>query len=379
MSAAKDTAPSAKHPSGWARDTTVVAAGRPDPWPGAPVNHPVGASSTFHLGGERGYLREGSTGSAALEAALGALDGGDAVTFSSGMAGTAAVLDGLPLGGVVVAPESMYWGSIDLLRHAADSGRLVVRTVDTGDTSAVAAACDGADLIWVESLSNPLLRVADVPAICVAARRAGALTCVDATFATPLRQRPLTFGADLAMHSATKFISGHSDLLMGVVVAADAGRADLLRAQRARTGAVPGMLETFLALRGLRTLDVRLERQEANARTLAARLAQHSAVRTVRYPGLPTDAGYSLAQIIMDGPGAVLAFELATADAADEVCQRVQLIANATSLGGVESLIERRAAYVGEQSIGTPAALLRLSVGIENVEDLWLDLRQALD
>lgn len=363
---------------GWARDTVVVAAGRPDAQPGAPVNHPVGASTTFHLGGDRGYLREGSSGSAALEAALGALDGGDAVSFSSGMAATAAVLDGLPVGGVVVAPDSMYWGSIDLLRHGADSGRLAVRTVDTSDTSAVEGACEGADLVWMETLSNPLLRVADVPAICVAARRAGALTCVDATFATPLRQRPLTLGADLVMHSATKFVSGHSDLLMGVVVVADPARADALRAQRARTGAVPGMLETYLALRGLRTLDVRLDRQEANAVTLAARLHDHRAVRTVRYPGLPTDPGYSLAHEIMDGPGAVLAFELDTAGAADEVCRRVQLIANATSLGGVESLIERRAAYVGEESIGTPAALLRLSVGIENVEDLWLDLQHAL-
>lgn len=371
-------APAASTAPVWARDTTVVAAGRPAPGPGASVNHPIGTSATFHLGGEHGYLRNGSTGTAALETALGALDGGEAISFSSGMAATAAILDGLPMGAVVVAPESMYWGSVDALRHVHASGRLVLRTVDIGDTAAVVAAAPGADLIWIETPTNPMLQVADVPAICAAAAQAGALTCVDATFATALRMRPLGLGADLVMHSATKFISGHSDLLMGVVVAADPARAQALRDHRTRTGAMPGMLETYLALRGLRTLDVRLARQEANAVILAGRLAAHPAVHTVRYPGLATDPGYALSQRLMDGPGAVLAFELATAAAADTVCRRVELIANATSLGGVESLIERRAAYAGEQSIGTPAGLLRLSVGIENVEDLWQDLQQAL-
>lgn len=361
------------------RDTAVVTAGRPDNQPGNPVNHGVDASTTFHLGGERGYLREGSTGGAALEAALGILDGGDAVVFGSGMAATTAVLDQLPVGAVVVAPYSMYWGSMDVLRTAERLGRLTVRAVNVADTAATADACVGATLVWIETPTNPMLSVADVPAICAAARAGGALSCVDATFATPLRQRPLEQGADVVMHSATKYVSGHSDLMMGVLVSAESSRGDAFRAQRARTGAVPGALETFLALRGLRTLDVRLARQEANAMELAARLAAHRAVKLVRYPGLDADPGYTLASKLMDGPGAMMAFEVADADTADAFCARLELIVNATSLGGVESLIERRAAYAGEQSMGTPAGLLRFSVGIENVEDLWDDLEQALE
>ena len=360
------------------RDTTVVTAGRPAPQPGSPVNHGIGTSVTFHLGGEIGYLREGSMGSTALERALGALDGGHAVAFSSGLSATTAMLDQLPVGAVVVAPASMYWGSVAVLREAQRLGRLVVRSVDVADTAAVVAACPGASLVWLETVTNPLLTVVDVPAICAAAREAGALSCVDATFSTPLRQRPLEQGADVVMHSATKYIGGHSDLLMGVLVSADAQLAADLLAHRGRTGAVAGALETYLALRGLRTLDVRLARQEANAIELATRLSSHPSVRVVRYPGLPADPGHELATTLMDGPGAMISFDVADAAAADAVCARLQLITNATSLGGVESLMERRAAYAGEQSIGTPAALLRLSVGIENVADLWADLEQAL-
>ena len=366
-------------PASWRRDTVLVAAGRPPHEPGAPVNHGIGMSTTFVLGGERGYLREGSTGTGALEAALGALDGGEAIAFASGMAATAAVLDGLPVGSIVVAPTSMYWGSVDLLRVAQQLGRLIVRSVDITDTAAVEAAAAGAALVWIETATNPLLTVADVPTICAAAHAAGALTCVDATFATPLRQRPIEQGADIVMHSATKFISGHSDLLLGMLITADPTRAEALREQRHRTGATPGALETYLALRGLRTLDVRLDRQEANAVTLAQRLSEHPAVQRVRYPGLHGDPGFSLAAELMDGPGSVMAFDLADADAADAVCAGVTLITHATSLGGVESLIERRAAYPGERSIGTPDGLVRLSVGIEHVEDLWADLKEALD
>ena len=359
--------------------TVVVEAGRPGREPGAGVNPVLSLSSTFHAGGDRGYLRDGSPTSDAFEVAVGTLDGGQAISFASGTAAWAAVLDGLPAGAVVVAPESMYWGSIDLLRTGQSLGRYEVRPVDIADTDAVLAAIPGADLVWIETPTNPLIDIADVPTICAEATRAGALSCVDATFATPLRQRPLEQGADLVMHSATKYLGGHSDLLMGVLVTADLEMAADLRTRRYRTGAAPGALESYLALRGLRTLDVRLSRQEANARELAARLHAHPAVSRVRYPGLAEDPGFALAQRLMDGPGAMMSFELAGGvDAADSVCARVELISHATSLGGVESLIERRARYAGEQSIGTPASLLRFSVGIEHVEDLWADLRQAL-
>ena len=357
--------------------SVVVSAGRPDRRPGDPVNVPISLSSTFHAGGESGYLRDGSPSSAAFEAAVGALEGGMAVSFSSGMASIAAVLDLLPVGVRVVAPKSMYWGSVDLLRTGQALGRFEVTTVDGADTDAVLAAIPGAALLWIESPSNPLIDVADVPVLCAAARSAGALSCVDSTFATPLLQRPLEQGADIVMHSATKFLSGHSDLLMGVLVSTPERAAEFVR-QRARTGATPGALESFLALRGLRTLDVRLRRQQASAADLARRLAAHPGVLRVRYPGLPGDPGFERAARLLDGPGSMMAIELATADAADALCSGVRLITDATSLGGVESLIERRAKYEGERSIGTPAGLVRFSVGIEDVEDLWDDLLAAL-
>ena len=359
--------------------TVVVEAGRPDREPGAGVNPALSLSSTFRAGADRGYLRDGSPTTEAFEAAVGALDGGQAISFGSGTAATAAVLDGLPVGAVIVAPESMYWGSIDLLRTGQALGRYDVRPVDIADTDAVLAAIPGADLVWIETPTNPLLAIADVPAICAAARKAGATSCVDATFATPLRQRPLAQGADLVMHSATKYLGGHSDLLMGVLVTADDELAAALRVRRYRTGATAGALESYLALRGLRTLDVRLARQEDNARELARRLHAHPGVSRVRYPGLAGDPGFALAQRLMDGPGAMMSFELRGGpESADAVCARVELISHATSLGGVESLIERRARYAGERSIGTPASLLRFSVGLEHVEDLWADLLQAL-
>ncbi|MCW2530004.1 MAG: hypothetical protein JWM76_4864 [Pseudonocardiales bacterium] len=364
--------PEKLHPS-----TLVVSAGRPARTAGAPVNTPLSLSSTFHDGGTDTYLRDGSPTTSAFEAAIGLLEGGEAVSFGSGMAAVAAVLDSLPVGARVVAPNSMYWGSVDLLRRSQQLGRLSVTPVNIADTDAVLAAIPGADLVWIETPTNPLISIADVPTICAAARMAGALSCVDSTFATPLLQRPLEQGADVVMHSATKYIAGHSDLLMGLLIT-HSERADGFRLQRARTGAVPGALESFLALRGLRTLDVRLRRQMENASILAERLSEHPVVLRVRYPGLASDPGFELATQTMDGPGAMLAFELGSAEAADALCARVELISSATSLGGVESLIERRAKYEGERSMGTPPGLLRLSVGIEDADDLWADLLVGL-
>jgi cystathionine gamma-synthase len=361
------------------RATIAVAAGRPARAPGAAVNMPISTSSTFHSGGDVGYARDGSDSTRALEEAVGGLDGGEAISFGSGTAAVAAVLDTLPVGSVVVAPNSMYWGTLDLLHAAASRGRFTVRAVEIADTDAVVAAIPGATLVWVETPTNPMIAVADVPVICAAARAAGALSCVDATFATPLLQRPLEQGADLVMHSATKFLAGHSDLLLGVLVAADPRLAATLRLTRHRTGAAPGTLESFLALRGIRTLDVRLRRQLANTADLARRLVAHATVTTVHYPGLPTDPHHERATRLMDGYGAVLSFELADAAAADEMIAALELITDATSLGGVETLIERRAKYAGEQMMNTPTGLLRLAVGIEDVEDLWADLSQALN
>jgi cystathionine gamma-synthase len=204
------------------------------------------------------------------------------------------------------------------------------------------------------------------------------LSVVDATLATPLAIRPLEHGADIVMHSATKGLAGHSDLIMGVLVTADGDRDRQIKQRRNLTGALPGSLECYLALRGLRTLSVRLERACANAAILADRLAEHPAVGTVHYLGRPDHPQADRIGKLLDNRGALLSFTVDSIQRADRLCTSVRLITHATSLGGVESLVERRGSYPGEIAQGTPAELVRLSVGIEHVEDLWADLEQAL-
>jgi cystathionine gamma-synthase len=234
-------------------------------------------------------------------------------------------------------------------------------------------------MVWVESIANPLIVVSDVPAIAAGARERGALSVVDATFATPLRQRPLDLGADIVMHSATKFIGGHSDLLLGAAVCKDVAHAEALTTYRHDHGSIPGNLEAFLALRGLRTLGVRLDRAEASAGELARRLASHPHVSRVHYPGLPGDSQHEVAsRVLPKGPGSMLSFEVAgSVEQTEAVLARLRLVTHATSLGGVESLIERRARYAGDALVVGPT-LCRLSVGIEDVEDLWTDLDRSL-
>ena len=251
-----------------------------------------------------------------------------------------------------------------------------MRRVDSTDTAAVVQAAGGAQLVWLEAITNPLIGVVDVPAIAMAAREA--VVAVDATFVTPLNFQPLAAGADIAMHSSTKFIAGHSDLTSGVLVTRPELAAPL-RERRTLTGATPGALESYLALRGLRTLAVRFERAQRNAAVLAARLAAHPNVARVRFPGLPDDPFHERAARLHAGFGAVLSFELADAEAAEAACARIQLITHCTSLGGVETTMERRARYAVDSGYGTPPSLIRLSVGIEHIEDLWADLSAALD
>ena len=344
------------------------------------MNVPVTLSSTYRVGGELDYARDGNPGWAAFEQVLGALEGGTCVAFASGMAAAAAVLETLPAGAHIVASKVAYHGVHVLMRERAASGRLRAHLLDVTDVDGVAAACAGAQLLWLETPMNPLIGIADIAALSAVAHAQGAVVLVDSTLATPLRQLPLELGADLVLHSATKFIGGHSDLLLGAVVTRDPERAEGLIHRRQTDGSTPGALEAFLALRGLRTLAVRLDRAERSAGELARRLLTHPAVTRVRYPGLPEDPGHELASRQMSGFGAMLAFEtVGDAAAAERVCDRVELITYATSLGGVETLLERRARYPAEQAAGTPPTLIRLSVGIEDVEDLWSDLERALD
>jgi cystathionine gamma-synthase len=341
------------------------------------VTNPIDLSATFHQGGPTEYAREHTAIWASLEEAVGVLEGGAAVALSSGMAAVAAVLELVPPGGVVVVPDDAYTGTRLGLGHLESLGRVIRRVVDVADAAAVGGACEGAALVWLESPTNPLLELADLAAAAGAAHASGALVAVDNTFATPLLQQPLALGADLVVHSATKFLSGHSDVVLGVVAGRPGEPLERVREHRTRWGAIPGPFESWLALRGLRTLAVRLERAQATAALLAERLERHPAVFRVRYPGLAGHPGHDLARRQMDGPGAMLSFELADAATADRFLDALELATVATSLGGVETLLERRSRRRGEEQL--PPGLVRVSVGLEDGEDLWADLGAALD
>ncbi|NMD25408.1 MAG: aminotransferase class I/II-fold pyridoxal phosphate-dependent enzyme, partial [Actinobacteria bacterium] len=273
--------------------TIAVSAGRPHGI-GEPLNHPITLASNFR--GEEGvYSRtHGTPGWIGLEEAVGALEGGRAVSFSSGMAAAAAAVFALAPK-VLVLPTYSYLGVRALVDDHVRQGHLQVRFVDIADTAAVVAAIAGADVVWVETPTNPTLDVADIPAICAAAAAAGAKVVVDSTFATPVCARPLADGATIVIHSGTKFIGGHSDLLIGLAVAADDATYERLRQTRLVNGSTPGALEAFLALRGVRTLPLRMERMQANAVEVVARLRTHTAVADVRYPGFGAMVAFVLA------------------------------------------------------------------------------------
>jgi cystathionine gamma-synthase len=358
-------------------ESWLVSAGR-DRRPGSPLNVPPVPASNFVLGEHRAYSRDhGTPGWEALEELVGGLEGGSSVAFASGMAGIAAVFDQLPTGSVVALPDDCYQGVVGLAEAGQSRGRWKVHRTSVADTAGWVEMAQVADLIWLESPSNPLLEVGDLDTICAAPRKRGAIVGVDNTFATPLNQRPLALGADISVQSATKFIGGHSDLLGGVVTVRDADLLAALRQARELAGATPGTLEAFLAIRGARTLALRLERAQRNASTLAERLESHPHVTLTRYPGLPSHPTHDAARRQLAGFGTIISFDVrGDARAADAVCHGLQLIQHATSLGGVESTIERRAAVPGQEHL--PPTLLRLSVGIEGVEDLWTDLDRAL-
>ena len=355
----------------------LVSAGR-DLHPGSPLNRPIVPASNFILGTERAYSRDDGTPTwEALEEIVGRLDGGETVAFSSGMAGIAAVFDQLHVGSKVIIPNDCYQGVVGLAEAGERKGFWSLERLAVDDTAGWVAACVDADLIWLESPSNPLLTVADLRSICAAKRKPTSLLAVDNTFATSLNQQPLDLGADFAIQSATKFIGGHSDLLAGVVTVRRDDLAAALRHSRELSGATPGALEAYLAARGARTMAIRHERAQDNAMALATRLETHSCVARVRYPGLTSHPTHTIARDQLRGFGTIISFDVCGgAAAADAVCARLRLIHHATSLGAVESTIERRAAVPGQEHL--PPSLLRLSVGIENADELWADLEDAL-
>lgn len=342
--------------------TIAVGAGRPARTPGAPLNAPLTMASALVPGAGPDYARQGNPAWEPLEEVLGALEGGRALAFASGQAATTAVLDLVPAGAVVVAPQHAYSGTFAQLHERARRGQIELRLVDVTDTRAVLDAADDAALVWLESPTNPMLDVADVEAIATECARRGTAVAVDNTFATPLRQKPLEMGADFVVHSVSKLLAGHSDLILGAVVTNGDRAHEAIKNRRTSMGAIPGALECWLAVRGIRTLHVRLDRAEANAREISRRLGQQSGVETVRYPGW----------------GTVVSFEVAGgAHVADKVTEGSDVITFATSLGGVESTWERRRRHELEPDL-VPEGLIRLSVGIEDVEDIWFDIEQAL-
>ena len=365
-------------------ETVAVTAGRPEHVVDAPLNPPVVFASTYvgahdTSAAEIGYGRYGNPTWDALERAVGALEGGRALTFASGMAAAHAVLELMPIGGVIVVPHNCYLGVAEAIDRRAARYGWHVRRVNVADTTEVLSAADGADVVWIESPTNPTIDVADLPTL-GKNLSPSSLFVVDNTFATPLLQRPLEFGADIVLHSATKMLSGHSDVVLGAIVtrADDTQTFEGLDAIRRSFGAIPGPMEAYLALRGLRTLPLRLAQAQASAQVLAERLATHESVKRVRFPGLLTDPGHDLARRTMSGFGSLISIDLADAQSAEAFVEGCALWVFATSLGGVESTLERRRRWKSELR-SVPEGLVRLSVGIEHVEDLWSDLAQALD
>jgi cystathionine gamma-synthase len=343
-------------------ETSAITAGRPEVAPDASLNPPLVFSSTYHAGGPVGYGRYGNESWTALESAISELEGGQTLSFSSGMAAISAVFSILPIGAPVVASNQGYSGTMGLLNQHHASGRLEVRFVDVTNTEEVISAMKGAALLWLESPTNPCLDIADLPTLITVAKKQNIGVGVDNTFATPLVQTPLSMGADMVMHSVTKFLAGHSDVVLGSLSTSDPALFKRLEESRRFNGSIPGPFEAWLALRGIRTFPVRFRAAEANAKNLVSRLHNHAKVTKVRYPGF----------------GAVISFEIdGNAEKAEKVCESSRLIAHATSLGGVESLWERRRRWAGE-SPSVPEQLIRLSVGCEHVDDIWQDIEQAL-
>ena len=395
--------------SDFAPDTIVVESGRPQRTDGAAVNPAIDLSSTFVSTGDitaspYAYARFDTPAWTPFEEALGQLEHSalPGLVFGSGLAAISAVISLVPAGGTLIIPTHSYQGALSSAEQIAKRQNFDVVTVDIADTEAVIAALDEAGhatpgqtktdgaaapasagaagspgMLWIESPTNPMLEVADVPALTAAAKDRGFLVSVDNTFATPLLQTPLDLGADIVVHSVTKYLAGHSDVVLGAVLTSDAELREALHTERSMRGGIAGPFEVWLALRGLRTLAVRLDRAHANAHAIAERLAAHPAVVETRYPGLPDDPGHARAAAQMNGFGAIISFTVETADKATAIAEAVRLWTPATSLGGVESLIERRRRHPSEPAT-VPEGLIRLSVGIENLDDLWTDLEAAL-
>ncbi|MBW8481556.1 cystathionine gamma-synthase [Actinomadura parmotrematis] len=372
-------------------ETLAIHAGQePDPTTGAVVP-PIYQVSTYKqdgIGGLRGgyeYSRSANPTRTALETCLAGLEGGaTGLAFASGLAAEDALIRAVCRpGDHVVIPNDAYGGTYRLFAKVAEPWGVAFTPAPLGDVEAVRAAVrPETKLIWVETPTNPLLGIADIAALAGVAREAGALLVVDNTFASPYLQRPLELGADVVVHSTTKYIGGHSDVVGGALVAADAELGARLAYHQNAMGAVAGPFDAWLTLRGVKTLAVRMDRHCANAEQVVAMLDAHPAVERVLYPGLPSHPGHDVAVKQMRGFGGMVSFRMGSEEAAVRVCERTRLFILGESLGGVESLIEHPGRMTHASAAGSPlevpADLVRLSVGIEDAHDLVRDLEQAL-
>jgi cystathionine gamma-synthase len=373
-------------------ETRAVHAGsEPDRATGAIVP-PISLASTFAqeaVGEHRGYeyARSANPTRTALETCIAELEGAaHGLAFASGMAAEDAILRAtLGPGDHVIIPADAYGGTYRLVKQVYEPAGITWSAVDLADVDALARAWrDETKLVWVETPTNPLLTVVDIAAAATVAHERGALVVVDNTFATPYLQHPVGLGADVVVHSSTKYLGGHSDVVGGLVAVHDAGLAEQMAFVQNAAGAVPGPFDCYLVLRGVKTLAVRMDRHCDNARAVAALLAEHPAVARVLYPGLPSHPGHDVARRQMHDFGGMVSFTVAAGEeAALKLVASTRLFTLAESLGAVESLIEHPARMTHASAAGSPLAvdhaLVRLSVGIESAEDLVADLRQALD
>lgn len=389
--ATRETASADAHRTQGFATKAIHAGYRPDPATGA-VNAPIYASSTFAqdgVGGLRGgfeYARTGNPTRSALETVLAAVEGGTyGRAFSSGMAATDCALRALLRpGDHIVIPDDAYGGTFRLIDKVFREWGVHHTPVPLSDLDAVRVAVTSRTrLIWVETPTNPLLSIADIPAIVQLAGTYGVKVLVDNTFASPALQQPLTLGADIVLHSTTKYIGGHSDVVGGALVTDNEELDAKFGFLQNGAGAVPGPFDAYLTMRGLKTLELRMQRHSENAAKVAEFLADHSAVSQVLYPGLPDHPGHEVAARQMRGFGGMVSARMrGGAQAAHDLCSRTEVFILAESLGGVESLIEHPGAMTHASTAGSqlevPGDLVRLSVGIEDATDLLADLEQAL-
>ncbi len=371
-------------------ETKAIHAGRQvDPVTGA-VTTPLHLSTTYERSADGSYTggfmysRGDNPNRRSLEECLAALEEGhDCVTFSSGMAAISSVIESLPpdMPQRIILPDDMYFGVLTLLNETDLSRRFDIVTANMSDLDELKAviAEEAPGLIWIETPSNPQIKIIDIAAVSEIAKESGAVTVVDNTTATPVLQNPLQLGADFSLHSVTKYIGGHSDLLLGAVVAKENSQMlKNVRTWQHAKGAVPSSFDCWLALRGVQTLSARMSVHCRSARAIADYLVSHEKVEAVFYPGLPDHPGHGIAASQMSDFGGLLSFKVkGTAEDALKIANTVKIFTQATSLGGTHSYIEHRAS-VEKELTKAPDTLLRLSVGLENAEDLQEDLAQAL-